>query len=58
MTENLIKHISNIYVKISNNNAAKSTRRKGVSPFAVYSVSRSMSFGIGTPFRLVSFLWL
>ncbi len=56
MTENLIKHISNIYVKISNNNAAKSTRRKGVSPFAVYSVSRSMSFGIGTPFRLVSFL--
>ena len=57
MTENLIKHIFNIFVKIKNNHARLACR-KGVSPFAVYSVSRSMSFGIGTPSCSVSFLWL
>ena len=57
MTENLIKHISNIFVKIKNKRA-RFTSPKGVSPFVVYSVSRSMSFGIGTPSSSVSVSWL
>ena len=57
ITENLIKQISEIYVKIKNKHA-RFTCRKGVPPFAVYSVSRSMSFGIDTPSHSVSAWWL
>ena len=54
--ENLIKHISQIYVKIKKHiSAARDTRRKGALPFTVYSVSRSILFGIDTPSRSVSF---
>ena len=53
MTENLIKQIFKIYVKI-NNKHARFVHRKGVSPFAVYSVSKSISFDIDTPSDLVS----